>query len=88
MSEVKEPAFNIIILIVIMALLDGAFKVDFRSVEDVLSKRVRAPRHSLQLKFREEKLNVPIYRQPISIAHGIRTHGIKPLKYHTYLYYL
>lgn len=88
MSEVKQPFFDIVMLVVAMAFLDGAFESKIRSIEDIFASRVESPRHSLQLRFVKEKLNLPICRQPISTHCGISTHEIKPLKYHTYLYYL
>ncbi|KAJ5340181.1 hypothetical protein N7541_009305 [Penicillium brevicompactum] len=88
MSEVKQPFFDIVMLVVAMAFLDGAFESRIRSIEDIFASRVEPPRYSLQLRFVKEKLNVPICRQPISTHCGISTHEIKPLKYHTYLYYL
>ncbi|KAE8397492.1 hypothetical protein BDV37DRAFT_291961 [Aspergillus pseudonomiae] len=88
MSEVKESVFDIIILVIVMAILDDAFESNIRSVEEVFSSRVLAPRRSNRLKFRKDKLNVPVCRQPISTGYGTRTHDMKPLKYHTYLYYL
>lgn len=88
MSEVKQPFFDIVALVVAMAFLDDAFESNIRSMEDIYASRVEPPRHSLQLRFVKEKHNVPICRQPISTHCGIRTHEIKPLKYHTYLYYL
>lgn len=88
MSEVKQPFFDIAMLVVAMAFLDGAFESKIRSIEGIFASRVESPRHSLQLRFVKEKLNLPICRQPISTHCGISTHEIKPLKYHTYLYYL
>ncbi|KAE8334283.1 hypothetical protein BDV24DRAFT_173079 [Aspergillus arachidicola] len=76
MSEVKEPIFDIIMLVIVMAILDDAFESNIRSVEEVFSSRVLAPRRSNRLKF------------PYSTGYGTRTHDMKPLKYHTYLYYL
>ncbi|KAJ5993062.1 hypothetical protein N7451_008786 [Penicillium sp. IBT 35674x] len=88
MSEVKQPIFDVIILVLAMAILDDAFESNINSVEDVFKTRVLSPRRSLKVKFKPEKLNVPICRQPVSTISGMKTHSIKPLKYHTYLYYL
>ncbi|KAE8383921.1 hypothetical protein BDV26DRAFT_287333 [Aspergillus bertholletiae] len=71
-----------------MAILDDAFESNIRSVEKIFSSSVLAPRRSNRLKFRKNKLNVPVCRQPISTGCRTRTHDMKPLKYHTYLYYL
>jgi hypothetical protein len=45
MFEVKEPVFNIILLILALAFIDNAFKPEFiQSVEDLFTTRVLEPR--------------------------------------------
>lgn len=88
MSEVKEPIFDVILLVLAMVILDDAFISDIRSIQDTFSTRVRYPRRSLKMRFKPDKLNVPTCRQPISSASGMSTDGMKPLKYHTSLYFL
>ncbi|KAI2791759.1 hypothetical protein POX_c04637 [Penicillium oxalicum] len=88
MSEVKQPIFDIVILVLAMAIMDGAFRSNVCSVEDIFRTRVSPPRRSLKLDFKPEKHNVPICRQPVSTSSGMGTHDMKPLKYHTYLYFL
>ncbi|CAG7991807.1 unnamed protein product [Penicillium salamii] len=88
MSEVKQPFFDIVMLMVAIAFLDRAFESRIRSIEDIFASRIKSPCYSLQLRFVKEKLNMPIYRQPILTHYSISTHKIKPLKYHMYLYYL
>lgn len=88
MSEVKQPIFDVIVLVLTMAILDDAFSANIHSVEDVFMARVSPPRRSVRLKFKKDKLNVPICRQPDSYYSGMTTHPMKPLRYHTYLYYL
>ncbi|CAG7936683.1 unnamed protein product [Penicillium nalgiovense] len=88
MSEVKQPIFDVIALVLTMAILDDAFSANIHSVEDVFMARVSPPRRSVRLKFKKDKLNVPICRQPDSYYSGMTTHPMKPLRYHTYLYYL
>lgn len=69
-KEVKQLIFDVVILLLKMAVLDGA--------EAILNTRVRAPRHSLTLGFKQEKLSVPICRQPISTSAGMSTHEMRP----------
>jgi Protein of unknown function (DUF3435). len=88
MSEVKQPVFDVIVLVLAMAILDDALLANIRSVEDIFKTRVSLPRRSLRLDFKKDKLNVPICRQPVSTSSGMTTDHIKPLKYHTYLYFL
>ena len=88
MSEVKQPVFDVIALVLAMAILDDAFLPSIRLVEDIFKTRVSLPRRSLKLDFKKDKLNVPICRQPVSTSSGMTTDHIKPLKYQTYLYFL
>lgn len=73
---------------VIIALLDDAFLPNVKSVEDVYYTRVKAPRHSLDFKWKPEKLKIPIFRQAERTTTGIQTSPNKALRYYTYLYYL
>lgn len=54
-----------------IAILDNAFESGITSVEDILRTRVRAPRHSLEFNWRQDKLKTPIFRQAERIATGI-----------------
>jgi hypothetical protein len=62
MSEVKQPIFDIIILVLVIAIIDGVFRSNVCSVEDIFRTCVSPLRRSLKLDFKLEKLNVPIYR--------------------------
>lgn len=73
---------------IIIAILDDAFEANVRCVEDVLYTRVKAPRRSLQFHWKEAIRKMPIFRQAVSTASGIRTSDTNALRYHTYLYYL
>ncbi|KAJ5111419.1 hypothetical protein N7532_001954 [Penicillium argentinense] len=89
MSEVKQPIFDVISLVLALAILDDAFESDhIRSVEDIFRTRVTLPRRSLNIRFKQKLLNVPICRQPVSTSSGMTIDDIKPLRYHTYLYFL
>ncbi|KAJ5605485.1 hypothetical protein N7510_008266 [Penicillium lagena] len=67
-----------------MALLDHAFSSNIRSVEDIFSNRVTPPRRSVELKFKQEMLNVPICRQPVSTAAGMTPDLCKPRNLSSY----
>ena len=71
-----------------IAILDDAFDSKVKSVEDVYYTRVKAPRHSLEFKWKPEKLKTPIFRQAERTATGVETSLTKALRYYTYLYYL
>ena len=73
---------------IVIAILDDAFEANVRCVEDVLYTRVKAPRRSLQFRWKETLRKTPVFRQAISTASGTRTSGTMALRYHTYLYYL
>jgi hypothetical protein len=75
-------------LMIVLAILDDAFESDIKSVEQIFGIRVRAPRRSMKLKFKESMLGVPIFRQAVSSINGVRTSPTKALRYFTFLYYL
>jgi hypothetical protein len=49
-SKVNNFIFNPVLLIIVLALDDDAFKSNIKSARDIFRTRVRAPRHSLQLR--------------------------------------
>ena len=71
-----------------MAILDNAFESKVSSMEDIIRIRVRAPRRSLEFKWRANMLKKPVFRQAERTATGIQTSPVKALRYHTYLYFL
>lgn len=75
-------------LIIAIAILDNAFEPKILSVDDIFRTRVRAPRNSLELKWKPEKLKVPILRIAEAFPTSAATSDTKALRYHTYLYYL
>jgi Protein of unknown function (DUF3435) len=73
---------------IVLALDDDAFESNIKSARDIFRTRVRAPRHSLQLRWKSSILKTPIFRQAVPSANGVHTSSSKALRYHTYLYYL
>src|SRR5947208_13420942 len=73
---------------IVIALLDDAFESGVKSVEDIYRTRVPALRHSLDFKWKKEKLRTPIFRQAERTTTGIETSDKKALRYHIFLYYL
>ena len=71
-----------------IAILDDAFEAKITSVEDILYTRVRAPRRSLEFRWRVDMMKTPIFRQAGRTANGIETLSTKALRYYTYLHYL
>jgi len=57
---------------IVLAILDEAFEGDFKTVEEIFRIRVRAPRKSIQLRFKRSVLGVPIFRQAVSSINGVR----------------
>ena len=51
-SEVDDLVFDTVILMIVLAILDDAFKSDIESVEQIFGVRIRAPRRSVKLKFK------------------------------------
>ncbi len=52
---------------IVLAILDDAFESQIRSIEDIFRLRVRAPRKSLQLRFKKSMLGIPIFRQAVRL---------------------
>lgn len=71
-----------------IAILDVAFEAMITSVEDVLYARVRAPRRSLEFRWRAELMKTPIFWQAGRTANGVETLSTKVLRYYIYLHYL
>jgi|SRR5271170_4119312 len=88
MSEVEHLIFDPILIVVVFALADGAFESEIKSVADVFRTRLKAPCRSLQLRFKDSMLSVPIFRQAVPSANGVQTSPTKVLRYYTYLFYL
>lgn len=73
---------------IVFALDDDAFESNIKSARDIFKTRVLPPRRSLQFRWKNSVLKSPIYRQAVPSVNGVRTSSTKPLRYHTYLYYL
>jgi hypothetical protein len=71
-----------------IAILDDAFEADINCIEDIYSKRLLPPRHSLHFKWKPERMKTPIFRQAEMTPEGIQTSLSKALRYYTYLHYL
>src|SRR5271155_6233738 len=57
-SEVDDLIFDPVMLMIVLAILDDAFESDIESVEQIFGVRVRAPRRSVELKFKKSMLGV------------------------------
>lgn len=68
MSEVKQPVFDVIDLVLAMAILDDAFLQNIRSVEDIFKTRVSLPRRSLKLDFKKTNSTCPSMKLRSSVA--------------------
>ena len=52
LTEVDNLIFNPILLMIIIAILNNAFKSKVKSVEDIYHTQVHTPRYSLEFKWR------------------------------------
>ncbi|KAM7215024.1 putative FluG domain containing protein [Rhypophila decipiens] len=86
--EVDDLIFDATVLMVALAILHQAFKAEVSSVEDIYKIRVMPPRHSLEFDWKEDFLNIPVFRQPESNSGNGGTSPTQPIRYHTYLGYL
>jgi Protein of unknown function (DUF3435) len=87
-TEVDDLIFDLIILMITLAILNDVFESSIQSVEDVFRIRVLLPRRSLQLRFKESMYNVPIFRKGVQSISGFWTSLMKALSYRNFLYYL
>jgi hypothetical protein len=62
MSKVKQPIFDVIVLVLTIVILNDVFSANIRSIEDIFIACVSLPRRSVRLKFKKDKLNVLICR--------------------------
>lgn len=67
---------------------DSTSARDPKKYRSIFREFGRAAISVLNLRFKLDKLNVPICQQPILSASRISTNSIKHLKYHTQLYFL
>jgi hypothetical protein len=73
---------------IIIGILDDAFDANIKSVDDIYRVRVKQPRRSYEFRWKKEKMDIPIFRQAVMTAAGVRTSETMAFRYHTYLYYL
>ncbi len=80
--------FDSILLMIVLCILDDAFEANIKSVEDVYRVRVKKPRRSYRFQWKAEKLDIPVFHQPIMTPDSVRTSETLALHYHTFVYYL
>ena len=88
MYEVDDLIFDPVILVISLGLLDGAFDVDYTSVQQIFRLQVNPHRQVMRLHWNDDWKEKPIFRQAVLTPDGVRTSDKEPLKYHTMLYYL
>ncbi|KAL9049391.1 MAG: hypothetical protein Q9162_007245 [Coniocarpon cinnabarinum] len=67
-----------------LALADEAFEAGIRSVEDIYRLRVTGGRNSLELRWKESMLDVPVFRRLVSSKEGITTSSTRALTYNVF----
>ena len=72
---------------IVLGILDNAFELEFKSVEQVFQLRVNPHRTTMRLRWKKNWENKPVFRQAVSTSDGIRTSN-EPLRYDTFLYYI
>jgi len=86
--EVDDLIFDPVLCMIVLGMLEGAFELEFTSIEQVFSLRVDPRRNSMRLRWKKSYENVPIFRQAVATVDGIRTSEKEVLRYHTFLYYI
>jgi hypothetical protein len=72
--------FDLLSQLLALALHDGIFAPDIRSVEDIYTKKIPSHRRGMQLKIKREWLDKPIFREPERTDEGYRTSDKIPMK--------
>ncbi|KAK3326843.1 hypothetical protein B0H66DRAFT_618174 [Apodospora peruviana] len=83
--EADDLIFDATILLVALAILDQAFGAEISSVVDIYEIRVTPARHSLEFNWKEDILDIPVFRQPESRSGNVGTSPTQPIRYHTYI---
>lgn len=80
--------FDAIMHMIVIGILDNAFEAGIDSVDKVYRLRVLPPRRSYVFHWKEEMMDIPIFRQAVRAKDGYKTSKTEALHYHTYLYTL
>jgi hypothetical protein len=83
MHEDSQLAYCPITHILALAFVDDAFDSPQLTPEFVCQLKVPKRLHSLPLRWKKSKLNVPLFRQPVQTEYGTRIHPTLPMKYDT-----
>ena len=83
MHEDAQLAYCPIAHILALAFTDDAFENTNLMLELVCQLKVPKRLHSLPIRWKKSKLDVPLFRHTIQTEYGMRTHPTLPMKYDT-----
>jgi hypothetical protein len=75
------PAFCIVSRLISFAIADNAFRRQYTSPEEIFALKISPQKDSLQVRFREEMLCRPIFRDIKNVASGSIVSATKALPY-------
>lgn len=76
--------FDLLGQLLAMAIKDGIFAADFKSLDDIYWHKIPEHRVGMQLKIKRKKLDIPVFREPEKTSTGWRTSNSIPLKASTW----
>lgn len=82
MHEDDDPVFCPVLQFLAIAFADQAFAADdLQLVEQLRNTRVEPPLRCQIFNWKESMLDVPVFRQPVQVAEGLRTSPDRAWKY-------
>ena len=60
-SKINDLEFDLMLLMIIFALANNAFKINYQTMKDVYVFHVKPPRHNLIMRFKTEILIIFIF---------------------------
>ncbi|OJD26669.1 hypothetical protein ACJ73_01952 [Blastomyces percursus] len=72
-TQHPEPMFDLLGQLLAMAIKDGIFAADFKSLDDIYWHKIPEHRVGMQLKIKRKKLDIPLFREPEKTSTGWRT---------------
>lgn len=74
MHEDDDPVFCPILQFLALAFADQAFATDdLRSAKQLQNARVQPPLNCQIFQWKDSILDIPVFRQPVQVAEGVRT---------------
>lgn len=83
-----NPLFDLLGQLLTAAMHDNVFEAEIEDVEQIYTATFPGHKRCMQLKIKGDKLDLPIFREPIRSEEGYRTSKEQPLKARRWRRYL